>query len=160
MLLSILYDCLFSALAAMGFAIISNPPKKAIFVAALLSAIGHGFRFFLINGLSMEIVSATAIASFTIGVLSLFFARWIHCPAEVFSFPSLLPMIPGQYAYKTILCVMQFLWVRDDERSQILVAEMFRNGLTTIFIMFALVVGVSFSMLREESMMMTRGGKG
>lgn len=38
----IIQDGAFAAIAAIGFAIISNPPRKAILISALLAAIGHG----------------------------------------------------------------------------------------------------------------------
>jgi uncharacterized membrane protein YjjB (DUF3815 family) len=39
--LSVLFDGFLAAIAAIGFAVISNPPKKAVFIAALLAAVGH-----------------------------------------------------------------------------------------------------------------------
>ena len=35
--LSVLFDGFLAAIAAIGFAVISNPPKKAVFIAALLA---------------------------------------------------------------------------------------------------------------------------
>ena len=40
-------DGAFAAVAAIGFAIISNPPRKAILISAFLAAVGHGLRYFL-----------------------------------------------------------------------------------------------------------------
>lgn len=45
----IIQDGAFAAIAAIGFAIISNPPRKAILISALLAAIGHGLRYFLMH---------------------------------------------------------------------------------------------------------------
>ncbi len=89
----IFIDGLLAAIAAIGFALISNPSRKAIFVSAFLAAIGHSLQFTLIRW-GLEISLATFVAASFIGLLSVLFARIIHCPAEVFSFPSLLPMIP------------------------------------------------------------------
>ena len=122
--LPVLTDGLFAAIAAIGFAVISNPPKRAISVVALLGAFGHACR----------------------------------CPAEVFSFPALLPMIPGMYAYKTVLALIRFMKSDDVSQSQQLIVEIFRNGLTTLFVMFALVIGVSLAMFifYKQSFTMTR----
>ncbi|MDD6210945.1 MAG: threonine/serine exporter family protein [Bacteroidales bacterium] len=155
---SILADGLFAAIAAIGFAVISNPPKKAVLVAALLAAIGHALRFFLLKNTNLDIATATIIAAFSIGMLSIYFAKIIRCPAEVFSFPSLLPMIPGMFAYKTILALMKFLKCKDELLLQGLIVDVFRNGLTTIFILFSLVIGVSIPLFvfHKQSFMMTR----
>jgi uncharacterized membrane protein YjjB (DUF3815 family) len=79
--------------------------------------------------------------------LSLLFARIIHCPAEVFSFPSLLPMIPGLFAYRTILSLIKFMQNTNPIKNQGFIMDFFHNGITTLFILLALVVGVSLPVL-------------
>ncbi len=157
LILAVLSDALFAAVAAIGFAVISNPPRKAILISAILAAIGHSLRFYLLGHTSLDIATASMIAAFIIGLFSMLCAKWIHCPAEVFSFPSLLPMIPGMYAYKTILALMQFMQNPAADRQQLIV-DIFHNGLTTLFVMFALVIGVSLPifMFHKQSFMMTR----
>ena len=142
----IIIDGLLAAVAATGFAVISNPSRKAVFVSALLAAIGHALRFFLLKS-GMEISLATFVAATCIGLLSILFARIIHCPAEVFSFPSLLPMIPGLFAYRTILSLIKFMQSTDVVKNQGFMMDFFHYGLTTLFILFALVVGVSLPIL-------------
>lgn len=143
----ILIDGALAAIAAIGFAVISNPSRKAIAVSALLAAIGHGLRFALIHYYKLDISMATFVAASCIGLLSILFARIIHCPAEVFSFPSLLPMIPGLFAYRTILGLIKFMRTTDVIKSQGFMLDFVHNGLTTMFILFALVVGVSLPVL-------------
>lgn len=111
---SILLDGLMAAIAATGFAVISNPPRRAIAVSAVLAAVGHAFRFYMLHSWTIDISSATFIAAFTIGMLGVMTAKLVKCPAEIFAFPSLLPMIPGVYAYKTILALMQFMQENQD----------------------------------------------
>ncbi len=142
----ILFDGLLAAIAAIGFAVISNPSRKSVFVSALLAAIGHSLRFFLIK-LGLEISLATFVAASCIGLMSVLFAKLIHCPAEVFSFPSLLPMIPGLFAYRTILGLIKFMQNTDAIKSQQYMLDIFHNGLTTLFILLALVIGVSLPVL-------------
>ena len=50
---SILWDGLMAAIAATGYAVISNPPKRAIAVSALLAAVGHAFRFYMMHSWSI-----------------------------------------------------------------------------------------------------------
>ena len=142
----VLLDGLMAAIAAIGFAVISNPPRNAIFVSAILAALGHSLRFFLIKS-GLDISLSTFVAATFIGLLSILFARIIHCPAEVFSFPSLLPMIPGMFAYRTILSLIRFMQSTDVINAQGFMLDFFHNGLTTLFILLALVVGVSLPIL-------------
>lgn len=155
---SVAFDGLFAAVAAIGFAVISNPPKKAVLIAALLGAIGHACRYYLLHQTPLDLTSSTLCAAFVIGMGSLFFAKIIHCPAEVFSFPSLLPMIPGMYAYKTILALIRFMKNDDPAVLQQLIVEIFQNGLTALFVLFALVIGVSLPLFifYKQSFAVTR----
>ena len=112
---AIIYDGLFAAVAAIGFAIISNPPRKALAISAFLAAVGHGLRYFLLHTemFTMDIATASFCAAVSIGLLAIPFAKFIHCPAEVFSFPSLLPMIPGMFAgyIQEALGYINFFWM-------------------------------------------------
>ena len=64
----IIQDGAFAAIAAIGFAIISNPPRKAILISALLAAIGHGLRYFLMHtAMPLEIATASFFAAFSAG---------------------------------------------------------------------------------------------
>lgn len=154
----LLIDAIFSAIAATGFAVISNPPKRAVVVSAILSAIGHSFRYYLLHSLKMDIASATLVASFLIGLLAVLFAKIIRCPSEVFTFPSLLPMIPGMYAYRMFLSLAKFTRTDDPALYPNLIADVFANGMTAAFILMALVVGVSIPVMlfHKESFRVTR----
>lgn len=155
---SILLDGLFAAIAAIGFAVISNPPRKAVLISAFMAAVGHGLRFYLLKSGSLDLATASFIAAFAIGLMSIFFAKVIHCPAEVFSFPSLLPMIPGMYAYKTILALMKFLQCKDELMAMSNLLEIFRNGVTTVLVLAGLVVGAAIPLFifYKQSFQMTR----
>ncbi|MFI3292350.1 MAG: threonine/serine exporter family protein [Rikenellaceae bacterium] len=154
---NLLADAFFSAIAATGFAVISNPPKKAVAIAAMLSAIGHSFRYYLLHAQGLDLATSTFFAAFLIGLLSFAFGKLIRCPSEVFTFPSLLPMIPGMYAYNMFLSLTKFIRSDSDFHPQ-LIEDIFKNGLTAVFVMLALVVGVSIPMLffHEQSYQLSR----
>lgn len=156
---SLISDAIFSAIAAVGFAVISNPPKRAVVISALLSAIGHSFRYYLLHVHQLDIATSTFTAAVLIGTLSLLFGKMICCPSEVFTFPSLLPMIPGMYAYNMFLSLTKFIRSGSDVHQE-LIAEIFKNGLTAAFVMLALVAGVSLPVMlfHKQSYMMSRRG--
>ena len=98
----IFQDALFAAIAAIGFAAISRPPKRAYLWCAVIAAAGHSLRFILMTASAqLHIIPASLIAAFVVGVLAVLVAACAKFPAETCLFPSLLPMIPGVYAYKT-----------------------------------------------------------
>lgn len=98
----IFQDALLAAIAAIGFAAISRPPRRACLWCAVIAAAGHSLRFILMSTPpGLHIIPASLAAAFAIGVLSVLVAAFARFPAETCLFPSLLPMIPGIYAYKT-----------------------------------------------------------
>lgn len=133
-------DGFFAAVAAVGFAMISNPPKKVALTAGVLAALGYMGRFFLMRA-GLGIASASLCAALLISLCSMPCARRCRIPAEMFAFPALLPMIPGMFAYKTILATMQFMGSTALAGRQELIAEILYNGLTAFFVMCALVLG-------------------
>lgn len=140
----ILEDALFAAIAAIGFAAISRPPAKAYGYCALIAAVGHSSRLFLMDpscGPGMHIIAATLAASFIIGLLAVFLSRRAGVPAETCLYPSLLPMIPGIYAYKAFgglaLCVIR----HGQEAFGYYFYQFAFNGLTCGFILLSMVTG-------------------
>ena len=108
-ILGTLQDAFFAAIASVGFASISNPPHRIYPVCAGIAAVGHSLRYVLMNAADMHLVIASLCAATVIGLLAVFLAPKTKAPAEAVSFPALLPMIPGMYAYRTfqnlILCL-------------------------------------------------------
>ena len=136
---SVIADAIGAAIAAIGFAVISNPPRRAILYAALLAAVGHSIRFVLLKYAGLDLASASFIAAFSIGMLSLAAGYRIFCPATV-----LLPMIPGMYAYRTVFSLIRFLQSSGNDNEAIhYLLEIFKNGITTASVLFSLGVGAT-----------------
>ena len=151
-LLSILQDAFFAAVAAIGFASISNPPRAAFKYCALIAAVGHATRFCLMQLAGVAIIPASLVAALFIGVLAVWLSHYAKCPPETFAFPSLLPMIPGMYAYRTFQAM--FLCMTTDVESEFThYAYLLEfNGLTTVFVVFVMVVGQMLPMLAMKRM--------
>lgn len=157
-LLQAVIDGCFAAIAGLGFAFACNPPMKTLFLSALLAAIAHGSRFYLLQFEVFGLASASFISAFIIGLIGLIFAKKVRCPMEIIAFPALLPMIPGMYAYRTILSIASFANENDLEKQYKLLVEITNNLMTTISIATAIAVGISITLVifHEQSLMMTR----
>lgn len=153
-------DGLFAAVAGLGFAIISNPPRRALVICALLACVGHGVRYFLMHhsSIMMDQASASTIAGLIIGLLSILFARRIHCPSECFAFPSLLPMVPGMFAYKAIRDLINIVCLPSEYTTEYVI-RFFHNGTLTVLVMAGMVVGcvVPIFIFYRQSFSVTRG---
>ena len=89
-ILDILEDGVFAALAAIGFAAISNPPRMAFKYCALIAAMGHVSRYCLMNLLGLGIVSASLSGALVIGLMSIIMAPRVKCPPETFCIINLM----------------------------------------------------------------------
>ena len=136
-------DAFFAAIAAIGFSAISNPPRKAYLFCALIAAAGHSIRFLLMSPglMDMPIIPASAIASFVIGLLAVLLSPLARIPAETFLFPSLLPMIPGIYAYRAFGGLAMCLFHTTETDFYHFFDLFSTNGLVCLFIIFGMVVG-------------------
>lgn len=142
----LLLDALFAALAGMGFGAISNPPKRLLFVAGILAALGHALRTFLMLACGWDVVSATLVGAFVIGLGGFVAGQLSGNPAEVFSFPALLPFVPGMKAYYAVLALLRLLRCDGEgAEAQHCVYEFFSNAIVAAFVLAAIVIGSSLA---------------
>ena len=145
MLFEIFQDGFFAALAAIGFASISNPPRSAYKYCALIAAIGHSIRYVLMNHemIQMHIITASFIAAFSVGLFAVFLMPKVKSPAETCLFPALLPMIPGMYAYRTVAALVLCLYNKEEEVFNHYLYLFSYNGFSCVVIVLGLVLGAT-----------------
>lgn len=160
LLLKILEDGMFAAMAAIGFSSISHTPSRMYFICALAAAIGHSLRMILMSPeiLGMNIIPASALAALAVGIVSVLMAPMVKAPAEACLFPALLPMIPGMYAYRTIEALVGCLSATDQAAYSHYSYLLGFNCLTCVFVVVAMVIGANIPVfaLRRISFQATR----
>lgn len=145
MSIQILQDALFAAIAAIGFAAISRPPRRAYFYCAIIAAVGHSLRFLMMKAeiFEMHIIVASTMAAFVIGLLAVMLSPMAKTPAETCLFPALLPMIPGIYAYKSFGGLAMCLFGSDSAAFQYYFYQFAFNGMTATVIILGMVLGAT-----------------
>ena len=113
--LDLLNDGAFAAIAAIGFASISNPKRSTFWSLGLLAALGHITRFVLMHYCDVHLSLASFAGGLIIGTLSIPMATVVNSPAETLSFPALLPMVPGKFAYGSIQALVECMSHRTEE---------------------------------------------
>lgn len=160
MLIQILQDAFFAAIAAIGFAAISRPPRQTFVYCALLAAIGHSLRFVIMhhNILSIHIIPASFVAAFIVGILAVFLSPIARTPAETCLFPALLPMVPGIYAYKSFGALAKCLFGTSEQSFEHSFYLFASNGMTCFFILMGMVTGATIPifMFKKISFRATR----
>lgn len=147
LIFEMLQDGFFAAVAAVGFAAISRPPRQAYLWCALIAAAGHSTRFLLqhqhIFPSLSGIVAATTVASLVVGVLAVLCSPIAKMPAETCLYPALLPMIPGMYAYRCFGALAVCVLHPSPETYDRYFYLFSSNGLVCIFTLLGMVLAAS-----------------
>ena len=135
----LLDDMLFAAIPAVGFAILFNVPPKALIYCAVLGALGHGSRTLLVH-YDVPLVFATFFAATLIGFIGVHLSHRYLAHPKVFTVAAIIPMIPGVYAYKAMIAIVQ---IHHYGYSDTLITQMIDYFVKTGFILGALVFGLA-----------------
>ncbi len=146
-ILEILEVSIWSGVAALGFGVLFNIPRSSILTVFILG-FAAGFIKFSLLSFDINIVLATFLAVFLVAIGCIPIAHKIHHPPVVFCIPPVIPMIPGYFAYETVLSVMNFIFIEKDAVKRIaLMDSIFSNGFTMFFILISITAGISLPML-------------
>ena len=141
MLLYMLLKAVAAAVVALGFGLISNPPRRAISAILLTGFLGYLTRLFMIELAGGHIFVSCLVSAIVMGICGLVFGRLTRTPATVVYIPALLPMIPGMYAYKAIFALLHFLQHIELADKAVYFDQFFTNIAYTIGILVALAFG-------------------
>lgn len=159
LIIDILLDGLFAAVAAIGFGAISDPGVRTFPLIALLAAVGHALRYTLINHAGVDIVTASLAASVTMGLLSLPLGKSCHTPMTCLLIPALLPMVPGMYAYRSVFALIMLIQNVDSNIELLDYLEQFTvNSAVTGMVIGVLAGGATLPVLifKKQAFSMTR----
>ncbi len=86
-------------LAIYVFAIVLETPKKYLWCAGVVGAVGW-FVYLLSQQMGIDDVMATFLSATAISIVSHIFARVFHAPVTVFLVAGILPTVPGAGMYR------------------------------------------------------------
>jgi len=134
-----LIDAWFAWIPAVGFAMVFNVPRNMLIYCAVAGAFAHSGRFLLMH-FGMPIEWATLLVSTSVGFIGLYWSRKHIIPRPVFTVASIIPMIPGSYAFNAMIGLME---INTGGYSLELMQVVMENGLRTLFILTALSFGLA-----------------
>lgn len=142
MLALILQDALWSALAALGFAVLFNVPRRALVWCVVTGALGHAVRTLMIQGFGWSIEAATLVGATVVGFLSKILAQRLAMPSLIFAVCGAIPMVPGTFAYNTMINVLKLASADATNGSPLLIDAVI-NGVKTGLLLAAIAVGIA-----------------
>lgn len=135
---SLLIKSTFASIASTGFAMVFNVPKDTLKFCALGGAITYATRLILLDiGFSIEL--STFIASTIIGIIALYWSRKYLIPRPVYTVASIIPMIPGTYAFTAMIALID---MNSHGVTQELINMAVENSLKAMFILGAISFGL------------------
>lgn len=142
--LHIFFSAFWCGIAALGFAVLFTTPSRALPAIFLTAFVAGIIKFTIIlPGTGGGIIMASLASASAAGFISIPFSHWRHVPPIVISIPSVIPMVPGALAYKTILGLIKFIHQTDAD----VLTGTVHNGVMALFIILVLSLGVTLPML-------------
>ena len=117
LVLHALWDGFWSAIPAVGFAMLFSVPPRFLKYCALVGA-----------------------SSF-VSLVFVYLSRRLLAPRPIFTVACIIPMIPGKFAFNTIIAVLSMN--SSEGASAHLIGAAIENGLKTLFILMALSFGLA-----------------
>lgn len=137
----VIKDAFWSALAAMGFALLFNVPRRALVYCIVAGALGHAIRTFFMTQADFSVEVSALIGAVVVG----FFAKWcshrLKMPSMLFSITGVIPMVPGTFAYSTMIGVLELTTAAQSVADEVIV-QIIINAIHTGLILAALGAGI------------------
>ncbi|MBI4702513.1 MAG: threonine/serine exporter family protein [Deltaproteobacteria bacterium] len=141
----LLGDFAWAGIAAVGFALLFNVPRRMLLPCFLTGGLPHAVRVALL-GAGLGIEPATLVACVLLGFIALWFARGSRLPVSIFSVTAAIPMVPGALAFKAMIGMLRLVR-QGGAASPELLAETFAVTGRTGLILMAIAVGVGAPVL-------------
>ncbi|MDX1993151.1 MAG: threonine/serine exporter family protein [bacterium] len=142
----VVQDAFWSAIAATGFAMVFNVPRRTLFGCAIAGATGHALRTLLMQGLNMPIEPATLAGATAVGALGILLSRRLRAPALIFGVCGAIPMVPGLFAYSAMIGFIRFAGADAATGNELLVTATI-NLVKTGLILAAIAAGIALPIL-------------
>lgn len=147
LILATLFDILMGGVIAVGWGILFNTPRNVLYIAALLGGLGHSIRFLLLEAVGAPLVLATLAGAVFIGCLGLILAHKADTPPVVFTMPACITMLPGMYAYNTMLGFIKMAGSDITVQDPSLVSQTAQYFVLTVSLLFTLSIGITIGSL-------------
>ncbi|HRG99125.1 MAG TPA: threonine/serine exporter family protein [Polyangiaceae bacterium] len=132
-------DAAATFVVTVGFALLFAVPRRYLLGSALAGVLGHVARTAAVErGVPLEL--ATLIGATTIGAVSALLARRVRVPMSLFSMSAMIALVPGTFAYRTMLALIALVSTPSPPAS--LATDALVLGTRTALVVGAIAVGV------------------
>jgi uncharacterized membrane protein YjjB (DUF3815 family) len=144
-ILLLLHNALMAALAATGFALIFNVPRRSLALCAFCGAVGVTCRALLMaaGGGAIHIAVATLCASIVVASVAEILSRRMQMPPSVFSVPGVIPMIPGSLMFRSVVYWLSMATENGGDFDTMLFGEAMMLAANAMVVLAAIAMGIA-----------------
>lgn len=140
-LLCCLVDFCLATVPAVAFAMLFSSPARCLPFVALGGGVTHLCRTICMDCFGMGIVISSFAASIIMSLIFIYIGPKLKIPRPVFTVPSIIPVIPGKYAYTTLMSAIE---IHSDVANRMQhITDFFQNGMLTVAVMLVLGLGIA-----------------
>jgi uncharacterized membrane protein YjjP (DUF1212 family) len=142
-------DASWAAIAALGFALLFNVPPRYLGYCTAVGAMGHAVRFALLHSgwpAVSNLPIATFVAAVVVGLAGAVLAPRLRVPSTLFTISGIIPMVPGTFAFGTMIGVLQLgevLPLPALTSLNTILSQTATNGIKTGLVLAALALGIA-----------------
>lgn len=138
----------FTTMTTVKFTVVSGPPQGTVLVSTFLTTMNRKLHCFLVRT-RLFAVSVTATSFFTtisVNLLTVPFTGTVRYPTRIFSFPSLLPVVPKVFTCGDVLTLAGFVRAGSRASSLQCLMSFYRGNDAAVFILFTLIMKTTMPM--------------
>jgi uncharacterized membrane protein YjjB (DUF3815 family) len=142
---SLIHASVMAALAATGFAMLFNVPRRVLALCAFCGAAGVGSRLLLMGPLGgeLQIAMATFAAAVVVAGIAEFLSHRMNVPPAVFSVPGVIPMVPGVFMFRSVVYWLNIAASQDGPFDSVMFGTAWQLTGTSVLILGALALGIA-----------------
>ncbi len=144
-LTSLIEAMFWAAIAALGFAIIFQVPRRFLFYTAFLGAVGVGAKVILLDN-NLNLVASSLAGATLVGFGGYWLSTRYMTPSALFSVPGVIPLVPGGIAFQSLLTLIRAVEAGPESAEALFVLFAF-EAITTGLVILVLGFGISFPFL-------------
>ncbi len=146
-LVAIIINGFWCGWAALGFSILFNAPTRSILPCWIGGFVAGLVKFsFLASGMGAGIILSSFLAGISVSIVAIPLSKLLHLPVIVISIPSIIPLIPGVFAYRSMMGLMKLARNTANDYSG-LIAETVYNGVMAFFVIMAIALGLAVPLI-------------
>ena len=133
--------------AAAGFGILFNTPTRALFPIWLGGFAAGMIKFIALDpALGAGMILSSFLAGTVAGTVAISLAQWREVPHILIALPSVIPLVPGVFAYKSMMGLMKLAKQSGSQYTDV-IADTVYNGVMAFFVIMAITFGLSIPLI-------------